>query len=208
VLEAQGPPEQGLGKQDAARQREGQEHEPGKDDAKQHALHREQRRQRRQGRGKGAAMQPPLEQRHQQRVQRGDGEQAVGRHAEHQMQPEFERVCRGPARQTGKQQRQGRAQRREPEHERLHSLEAEEQALDPVQKHGEPEHHRERLPEAEAQLRRAQQRVVDQPRVDQQRRENRRALPSFDRGRLRPAPARPPEMQRERGVQNRRGGIE
>ena len=34
-------------------------------------------------------VQPPLEQRHQHGVQRGDGEQAVGEHGEHRVQAEW-----------------------------------------------------------------------------------------------------------------------
>src|SRR5581483_12428044 len=55
VLETQRPAEQVLGKEEARRQREREQHEPREDDAEQQAFHREQRRQRRERRRERAS---------------------------------------------------------------------------------------------------------------------------------------------------------
>src|SRR5581483_9835784 len=96
---------------------------------------------------------------------------------------------------------------RRAEDHRLHADEREEQALDPVDQHREPEHGGERRAEAEAQLRRGEGLLIEEPAVQRKRHEDRRALarPELARrdvGRA-PAPARPPEVPREPHV---RGG--
>ena len=90
--------------------------------------------------------------RHQHRVQDGDGEQAVGEHRQQQMQAELERGRVGAADAAGKQQRQRQRQRGERERRRLQRVQVVDEALQPVEQHREPEHRRERVGEAEAQL--------------------------------------------------------
>jgi len=60
---------------------------------------------------------------------------------------EFGRCVYGGAASPGKSAGIGTAHGGEREDERLHSFELEESAFNPVDQHGEPQHHRERLPE-------------------------------------------------------------
>src|SRR5215510_10861916 len=226
VVEPQRPAEDLLREDHAGRERQREQHEPGGEDLEEQPLEREERRQARERAGEelgaapgrlgrsarfvAAAEQPvavqlALEQRHQQRVQRGDREQAVRQHREQEMQAEREvaRIRRhGEPREAPGEEH---AYRRERQDQRLHALEAYEQALDPVDQHREPEGDRERLAEAEAQLGPREKLVVQKPGVERERHRDRRAFPASDprRARRGRAPARAPEVRGERAVEQR-----
>jgi len=163
VVELHRPPEQCFREHDAGEKRERQEREPGEYHAEEQPLHGEERRQRSERPDDRAAVQPPFHERHQERVQGRDREHAVGDHGERQVQAEFGRVRVWWRGEPGEERGQRHAHRCEREDGRLHPFELEESAFDPVDQHGEPQHHRERMPETEAQLGMRPQHVVDQP---------------------------------------------
>ena len=86
-----------------------------------------------------------------------------------------------------------------------------EQALDPVERDREEGHHRQRLREAEAQLRGGEDAVVEEPAVQRERREDRGALPGRagrrSRCPRRAAPARVPEVPRQPHVRGARDDV-
>ena len=168
MVEAQRAAEQRLGESEAGGEREREQEERGADETEQQPLERQQRRQRAQ-RAALLAVQPALGDRHQHRVQDGDGEQAVGEHRQQEMQAEFERGHVGAADAAGKQQRQRQRQRGERERRRLQRVQVVDEALQPVEQHREPEHRRERVGEAEAQLLAREQLGVEQRAVQHER---------------------------------------
>ena len=155
-----------------------------------------------------AQVQAPFHERHEHGVKRGDGEQAVGEHRQHRVQAKRERMRVSGGDQPGEQSRQRGAQRREAEHQRLQPFELDEQALQPVNEHTEPQHARQRVAEAETEFGCGEQFLVKQPGMHQQRGEDRNALPQdcfLHGGR---APAGAPEVQRKDGISERNDAVE
>ena len=103
--------EQRLREREAGGERQREQDERGADQPEQQALERQQRGQcaERGARRAVPAVQPALRDRHQHRVQDRDGEQAVGEHRQHQVQPKFERGGVGAADRSGEQRGQRHA---------------------------------------------------------------------------------------------------
>src|SRR6266516_7043287 len=131
VVEFHRPAEKRFRKRDSGRERQREEHESREDDLEQQLFHRQQGRQRGERPDRRSAVQPPLHQGHQKRVQRGDREHTVGDHREREVQPEFGRMRVRRTRKPREERRQRRANGGEREDRRLHALELEEAALDP-----------------------------------------------------------------------------
>ena len=186
----------------AGDERQREEHESCADDAKAQRFEREERRQVWKS-GPTLAVQLPLGHRHQRRVQQRDHGEAVGDHREREMQLELRGLrVRAARREPGKERRQRRRDGRRPEHERLHPLQAGEQALDPVERDAEEHHHRQRLRETESELS-GKNAVVEQPAVQGERQQDRRPFPAAQScGRL-TTPAGIPEVPREPDVHGR-----
>ncbi len=208
VVELHRPPEQRFREHDAGEKGQRQEREPREDHAEQQPLHGKERRQRGERPDDRAAVQPSFHERHQKRVQRRDREHAVGDHGERKVQTEFGRMRVRQRGEPGEERGQRHAYGGEREDRRLHAFELEESAFDPIDQHGEPQHHRERMPETEAQLGMRPQHVVDQPGMQREGRENRRPLPSGEARHARAAPARAPEVKGERRVEEERCSVE
>src|SRR6266849_6950464 len=92
MVEFHRPAEERLRKRDSGGEREREEHESREDDLEQQPFHRQQGRQRGERPDRRSAVQPPLHQGHQKRVQRRDREHAVGDHREREVQPKFGRM--------------------------------------------------------------------------------------------------------------------
>jgi hypothetical protein len=122
VVDAHGAAEQRLGERDAGGEGQREEHESRRDDAEEKLLERKQRRQV-SGHAARLVVQATLEHCHERGVQRRNHEQAVGDHAEREMQLEGGGIGMCAARgEAGKERGQRDGEGGEGQHERLHSL--------------------------------------------------------------------------------------
>ncbi len=158
-----------------------------------------------------AVVQPPLDQRHQQHVQRRDREQAVGGIAISRWILNAASSVLGSGLRRGKHRRQQRGHRRHRQHQRLQAVEAVEEIAEPVDQHREPEDRRDRVADAEMQPvgreRGAREQRARAARAARARGSARSTL-SIAAGAAGAAaaggsPARAPEVERERAVEQR-----